>query len=140
MSDACETARALVSRSLDEPLDLVPRDVLVLHLRSCAACARFAAHTENVISLLRSAPLELYRLELTGHSLRRRPAGRTGRAIAAAAAAFAVGLVSLAGGSTGPVTQVASPARSVITPVKLPIGQRMAEADFAAGRGLESDA
>lgn len=139
MSDACETARALVSGSLDEELDLVPRDVLALHLLSCAACAGFAADTEWATRLLRNAPLERYRLELP-RPLRRGAAGGARRAIAAAAAAFAVGVASLAGGSTGPVAQEISPTRTVISPVKLPIGQRLAETEFAAGRRLESDA
>ena len=139
MSRACETARALVSRSLDEALDVVPRDVLALHVATCASCARFAADTEAATRLLRAAPLEQHRVELR-RPLRRGASSWSHHAAAAVAAAFAVGLASLAGGSTGPVTQVASPTRAVLPPVKLPIGQRLAEADFAAGRRLESDA
>ena len=139
MSRACETARALVSRSLDEALDVVPRDVLALHVATCAACARFAADTEAVTRLLRDAPLEPHRVELR-RPLHRAASRRSHHAAAAVAAAFAVGVASLAGGSTGPVRQVASPTRAVLSPVKLPIGQRMAEADFAAGRRPESDA
>ena len=139
MSRACETARALVSRSLDEALDVVPRDVLALHVATCASCARFAADTEASTRLLRDAPLEPHRVEL-GRSLRRGASSWSHHAAAAGVAALAVGLASLAGGSAGPVTQVAAPTRAVLSPVKLPIGQRLAEAEFAAGRRPESDA
>ena len=139
MSRACETVRALVSRSLDEALDVVPRDVLALHVATCASCARFAADTEAATRLLRDAPLEPHCVEL-GRPLRRGASRWSHHAAAAVAAAFAIGVASLAGGSTGPVTPVASPTRAVLSPMKLPIGQRMAEADFAAGRRPASDA
>lgn len=134
-SRACETARALASRSLDETLDVVPRELLALHLATCGECARFAADTEAATHLLRREPLVATRVEVRG--LLRRPAPRrTVNAVAAAAAAaLSLGLASLAGGSAGPLTQTAAPppGRVVVVPVKLPIGQRLAEAEFAVG-------
>jgi len=133
-SRACETARALASRSLVETLDVVPRELLALHLATCGECARFAADTEAATHLLRREPLVATRVEVRG--LRRPAPRRTVNAIAAAAAAaLSLGLASLAGGSAGPLTQTAAPppGRVVVVPVKLPIGQRLAEAEFAVG-------
>ena len=126
----CETARALVARSLDESLPELPRDVMELHLAGCADCARFAHDVELVTHVLRDAPPERVRLELGG--LLRRRAWVLPRTFAfVATATFAIGVASLAGGATpGPAT---TPARqAAAAPPKLPIGQRMAEPDFTA--------
>ena len=128
---ACETARALSSSSLDEPLDDVPRGVLELHLAACPDCARFADEIGRAAELLRKAPLERFRLPLERIG-RRRAFPFVSRVATAVIALFAVGLASLAGGAAPPSPGVTIERRAVLSPIKLPIGQRQAEPDFTA--------
>jgi predicted anti-sigma-YlaC factor YlaD len=105
------------------------------HLRSCAACARFAETVTTAAELVRSAPLEPHTVDAL--RLRRLRARRLGlRALPAAAAstiALGVGLLAapLVGiGSTEAPTRPGAALRAPTTPLKLPIGQRSAAADF----------
>jgi Putative zinc-finger len=134
---ACDDARALASLALDGMLvDDVGLRFLRRHLETCAACAGFVAEIGSFTALVRSAPLEPFRCApLDGMQ---RPVARAHRApwvtTATAVAAVVLVVASLPhetpsqarGGRT-----VA--ARGSLAPVKLPIGQRSAESDFAAG-------
>jgi hypothetical protein len=139
-STDCDEARALASLALDGALaDDVGRRFLHRHLEECAACARFAADVASATALLRGAPLEPYRC---GPLAARRlgPASGAHRAhwatMAAAVVAVAVGVASLPQAADPP-----TPLRPVVAavhvpagpPVKLPIGQKSAESDFADG-------
>ena len=117
--------------SLDEPLDDVPRGVLALHLERCPDCTRFAHEIGLAAQLLRRAPLERFRLP-PGKIRRRRTSRVASRVAAAAITLFAVGVASLAGGAAAPAPGVTIERRAVLSPIKLPIGQRMAEPDFTA--------
>jgi hypothetical protein len=138
--DACDEARSLVSPALDGALDDVGRHFLDRHVRDCVACAQFAADVGAVRSLLRGAPLEPFH---SGFVPGRRVMGKAARAhrahwatTAAAVVAIGIGVASLPQAETTPaplprvVAAVDVPAGG---PVKLPIGQRSAESDFAAG-------
>jgi hypothetical protein len=139
---ACDDARALASLALDGMLvDDVGLRFLRRHLETCAACAGFVAEIGSFTALVRSAPLEPFRCApLDGMQ---RPVARAHRApwVTTATAVAAVVLVvaslphetpSQARGGRA----VAAAARGSLAPVKLPIGQRSAESDFAAGSQL----
>ena len=142
--EACDEARELVSVALDGTLDDdVARRFMLRHLRDCADCARFAADVARATALLRGARFEPFRCAPV---LRPRVAARAQRAhwatTAAAVVAIGVGVASLPQAATTPdalprvVAAVDVPAGA---PVKLPIGQKSAGSDFAAGyRALEA--
>ena len=143
-TSACDEARALASLALDGALtDDVGRRALHRHLGECAACARFAGEIASATALLRGAPLEPYRCGPVSARRLGTVAHRAHWAVSAAAVvAIAVGVASLPQASNPPM-----PLRPVVAavhvpagaPVKLPIGQRSAESDFAADyRRLEA--
>ena len=49
-------AQALISASLDQPLDPDIEDVLAEHLATCAECRYFAASSQRLASALASLP------------------------------------------------------------------------------------
>ena len=139
-ASACDEARALASLALDGALtDDVGRRVLRRHLGECAACARFAAEIASATALLRGAPLEPYRCGPLA-------ARRLGPAAGAHRAHWARWRPP---SSRSPWASPRflrratrpTPLRPVVAavdvpagaPVKLPIGQKSAESDFADG-------
>lgn len=134
----CDEARALASLALDASLtDEVSRRFLRRHLSECAACARFVSEMDSATALLRSAPLDPFRCGPVSGSRLGPVAHRAHWAVSAAAVvAIAIGVASLPQASNPPM-----PLRPVVAavhvpagaPVKLPIGQRSAESDFADG-------
>jgi anti-sigma factor RsiW len=137
---SCDDARALASLALDGMLaDDVGRRALRRHLETCDACAAFVAEIGAVTTLLRGARLEPFRSAPLGGI--QQPASRAHRAswvtTAAAVAAVVVAVAALphdkpAAPRGAPTVGPASPSRASLVPVKLPIGQRSAESDFAA--------
>ena len=133
---ACDEARALASLALDDALDdEVGRRFLRRHLAACDDCRAFVAHLEQVTAMLRDAPLE--RFTCGRLAPRRTKATRAHWASTAVAVlAVGVGVASLPKAADRP-----APLRPVVesvdvpagAPVKLPIGQKSAESDFAAG-------
>jgi Putative zinc-finger len=140
--DACDEARALASAALDgHPLDEVKLRMLRRHLGACAGCTRFVRRIESIALLLRSAPLEPYRCPPLGQGARRL------RRLREAATVAAVVVVGVGVASMPQATDAPAPLRRVVAtvdvpagaPVKLPIGQKSAGSDFAAGyRALEA--
>jgi predicted anti-sigma-YlaC factor YlaD len=136
----CDEARALASLALDGALtDDLGRRFLHRHVGECAACARFTAEIASATALLRDAPLEPYRC---GPLAARRlgPASGAHRmhwaTMAAAIVAMAVGVASLPQAADPPTPlkpMVAAVHVPAGPPVKLPIGQKSAESDFADG-------
>jgi hypothetical protein len=133
---ACDEARALASLSLDDALtDDVGRRFLRRHLRQCAECRDFVAHLEHVTEMLRNAPLERF---TCGRVVPQRASSTRGQWASTAIAVLALGLgvASLPKAADHP-----APLRPVVAsvdvpagaPVKLPIGQKSAESDFADG-------
>ena len=142
--DACDEARSLASAALDgHPLDELHRRLLHRHLRACADCTRFVRRIESIALLLRSAPLETFRCPPVGNGTGSRRLRRLREAgTVAAVVVVAVGVASLPQAADAPaplprmVATVDVPAGA---PVKLPIGQKSAASDFAAGyRALEA--
>jgi hypothetical protein len=133
---ACDEARALASLALDDALDdEVGQRFLRRHLEECADCRDFVEHLEQVTAMLRDAPLE--RFTCGRIAARRAKSTRVHLASSAVAVvAIGVGVASLPKAADNPaplgpvVASVDVPAGS---PVKLPIGQKSAESDFAAG-------
>jgi hypothetical protein len=132
----CDEARALASLDLDDALDdELGRRFLKRHLEDCADCREFVTHLEHVTALLRDAPLE--RFTCGRIAPRRRNATRTHWA----STAVAVLTVGLGVASLPKAADHQAPLRPVVasvdvpagSPVKLPIGQKSAEADFTAG-------
>ena len=133
----CEDARFQVSLALDGALrDDVELDSLWDHLGSCPACALFASQLGFATSVVRSAPREPFRCELTSpHVLRSRVDARRGpwTSIAVVLAAVVLGGSQLTEAEPpGDTRQAAQPQRSLVA-IKLPIGQRCAADDFMAG-------
>lgn len=137
---ACEEACSLASLALDEPLDELARRLLRRHLDGCAECAEVVGEMTAVVAMIRAAPLEPFGSDAPAEA--RRPRRRASWVPGVAAmAAVAATVVSLAHASTAP-----SPLRPVVAavdvstwsagPVRLPIGQRSAASDFAAGPHL----
>jgi anti-sigma factor RsiW len=138
---ACDDARALASLALDGMLlDDLRRRQLRRHLETCAACAAFVAEIGSVTALLRHAPLEPYRSSTLGGM--QQPVRRAHRApwvtTSTAVAAVVLAVASLphetpSQARPGRAIAAAGAMRVGLPPVKLPIGQRSAESDFAAG-------
>lgn len=137
---ACEEARSLASLELDGQLGELGARTLWRHLERCAECAALVGELGAVVAMLRAAALEpVPRLFDVGRRRRRTAARRASWARGAVAVA-AVGavVVSLPNASTAPsplrpvVAAVDVPAWSA-APARLPIGQRSAGSDFAAG-------
>lgn len=139
---ACDDARALASLALDGMLlDDVGRRILHRHLDTCAACTAFVAEIGSATALLRGAPLEPFRCAPL--AIRQQPIVRANRTAwvttATAVAAVVLAVASLPHETPAPAqgertVAAAGTARAGLAPVKLPIGQRSAESDFAAGR------
>jgi hypothetical protein len=135
----CEDARFQVSLALDGALrDDVQLDSLWDHLGSCPACALFAAQLGFATSMVRSAPRELFRCELTSpRVLRSRLDARRGpvTSVAVVLVAVVLGASQTPGGADAPddTRQAVQAPRSLVASIKLPIGQRCAGDEFLAG-------
>ena len=109
----CNTARELLSLSLDGELDAFGRLRLDRHLGDCAACRLHGARVEAITHELRSAPLERSSIVIPPYYFWRRRLLRTGIPAAAAIAAVTIGMGFLqgpagGGGVTGPVVPVSA--------------------------------
>jgi anti-sigma factor RsiW len=121
-SRACDQARSLVSLRLDDELSELEHVLLETHLSSCAACATFAAETEEVILALRRAPLEPLERRVTLPVPARRAYLRgfqTAAAGAVAAAAVVAGLVGITPVVTGGASADEQSARAFAEPVSV---------------------
>ena len=119
-SRACDQARSLVSLRLDDELSELEHVLLETHLSGCAACAAFAADTEEVVEALRRAPLEALERPLALPAPRRRAYLRglqTAAAGAVAAAAFIAGVVGVTPFVTGGASAEEQSARAFVEPV-----------------------
>jgi hypothetical protein len=135
----CDDVRALASLALDGALvDEVGKRLLGRHVGDCPACARFVSEMGATTALLRIAPLEPFRCAPFA-------AGRVGRTgahrshwatMAAAIVAVTIGVASLPQSSSPPAPVPGGVVRAD-APVKLPIGQRTAESDFADSPPIE---
>ena len=135
----CDEARALASLALDDALtDEIGRRFLRRHLAGCEECRDFVAHLEQVTVLLRNAPLERFTCGRVVRSCRRSSRANWATTAAAMLAIGAgVGSLPKAGDRPMPLRPVvASVDVPAGAPVKLPIGQKSAESDFAAGMPL----
>jgi hypothetical protein len=143
----CEDALFQASLALDGALrDDVELDRLWDHLGRCPGCARFAAQLGLATSMVRSAPREPFRTELTTpRVLRSRLDARRGpwTSVAVVLAAVVLGMSQFPSGANAPAESdpaVRQP-RSFALSIKLPIGQRNAADDFlASGAPHESGA
>lgn len=92
VSEACQNARSLLSRGLDEPIPEIRRAALRVHLRECPNCVEFDRELGAITSALRDAPLERPRpFAVPSATVRRMPR----RAVRFAAAA-AIGVAASA--------------------------------------------
>jgi predicted anti-sigma-YlaC factor YlaD len=85
----CERARQFVSLELDGELSVFERRMLKRHLHRCKPCAAYAHDVTGLTRMLRSAPFEQIRLDV---SFQRRRTFRVIPSIAATAAVAAVGI------------------------------------------------
>jgi len=84
VSEACQNARGLLSRGLDEPIPEIRGAALRAHLRECPNCVEFGRELGAITSALRAAPLERPRpFPVPSAAVRRMP-GRSVRLAAAA--------------------------------------------------------
>ena len=134
----CEDARFHVSLALDSALrGDVELDRLWDHLGSCPACALFAAQLGSATSMVRSAPREPFRCELTTpRVLRSWIDARRGpwTSVAVVLAAVVLGMSQFPSDTDAPPASdrgVRQP-RSFALSIRLPIGQRCAADDFLA--------
>jgi hypothetical protein len=100
-SVACERTAQFASLRLDGELSLLEREMLGRHLRRCAACTEYARTLDSFTELLRSTPLEEFRLpslRLTSPRL----VPRVMRSVAATAAVAAFGTWFALSYSTAP--------------------------------------
>ena len=133
----CAEVHALVSLALDDALtDELGAHLVTRHVAECVACARFAADVGAFTHLLRQAPLEPHRCgPVTVASRGRARAHRVYAATTAAAVlAVAIGVGSLPQATSPPPPLVPPDSLRAAAPVKLPIGQKSAESDFAEPR------
>lgn len=135
----CDEVRSLASLALDGQLGELGARFLRRHVDRCPECAAVVGEMGAVVAMLRAAALEpVPRPFDVGR--RRQPVTRRASWARGAAAVAAVGavVVSLPNASTAPsplrpvVAAVDVPAWSA-APARLPIGQRSAGSDFAAG-------
>jgi len=133
---ACKDARLQVSLALDGALTDDALDVLWGHLGRCSACAAFAARLGYATSLVRSTPPESFRCALESPSLLRSrvDAQRPWTSVAVVVAAVVLGVSQLPSTADAPDVPDPTRARSASAPLRLPIGQRSAADDFAAGQ------
>lgn len=138
MRSACADARLRASLALDAELGDLGLAQLRRHLDSCVECTRVVGEMEATSILLRAAAREPYRCELGGSLLVRSCSSQRGRswagaAVAVAALVLATGALPRPEGHLEDGRPAGGQARPVV-PLKLPIGQRSAVEDFAAGR------
>jgi len=129
----CDDVRALVSLALDEPLvDELGERLIQRHVSECAACARFVAEIGAATALLRSAPLEPFPCApfAAARAVRTSAHRSHWATMAAAIVAVTIGVASLPQSASPPPPSPDGAARAD-GPAKLPIGQRLAESDFA---------
>jgi Putative zinc-finger len=89
---ACERTAQYVSLELDGELSLGERAMLDHHLRRCERCEQYANDVAGLTGLLRTAPLEEFRLPTTLVGPRRRVVSPLVRSVAAVAAVATVGV------------------------------------------------
>lgn len=89
-SVACERAAQFASLDLDGELSLFERELLRRHLRRCASCTEYARTVDSLTELIRSTPLEEFRLPDLSLA-RRRIMSRVVSSVAATAAVAAFG-------------------------------------------------
>ena len=135
----CQRARLHTSLALDGALvDERELDALWRHLGACEACAAFAAGLGHATTLVRAKPLEPVGLELASPQLARaRMDARRGpwTSVAVVLVAAILGTTHHSGlGRDAPQRGPATVTEG--EPVRLPIGQRSAEEDFAVSLPL----
>ena len=90
----CERSREWISLRLDGELSELAEKMLESHLVRCAACRTFESDVEVTSRLVRTAPLEQPEQPIALPRIRRRMLFRPAGALAATAAAVALGLTA----------------------------------------------
>jgi predicted anti-sigma-YlaC factor YlaD len=93
MSEACEGARAQISRRLDGEVSQLEERMLDLHLARCADCRTFDAQVTEFTRDLREAPLEPLGFPIEIRRTRRTALARAQVGIAAVVAIAVIGSV-----------------------------------------------
>ncbi len=103
LSEACDGARAQISRRLDGEMSQLEERMLELHLDRCADCRTFDAQAAEFTRRLREAPLEPLGFPIEIRRTRRTSLARAQVGIAAVVAIAVIGSVlqiALPGAST----------------------------------------
>jgi predicted anti-sigma-YlaC factor YlaD len=90
----CERSREWISLRLDGELSELAEKMLESHLARCATCRTFESDVEVTSRLVRTAPLERPEQPIALPRIRRRMLFRPAGALAATAAAVALGLAA----------------------------------------------
>jgi predicted anti-sigma-YlaC factor YlaD len=93
MSEACDGARAQISRRLDGEISQLEERMLEQHLARCADCRTFDAQVTKFTRSLRDAPLEPLAFPIEIRRTRRTALARAQVGIAAAVAIAVIGSV-----------------------------------------------